>query len=58
MSKKKFDKATLSRIFSYIFKYYKWQFILVMILVIFSSLTNVASSLFIQSLIDDYIIFL
>ena len=55
MAKKKFDKATLSRIFSYIFKYYKWQFILVMILVILSSLTNVASSLFIQSLIDDYI---
>ena len=55
MTKKKFDKATLSRIFSYIFKYYKWQFILVMILVILSSLTNVASSLFIQSLIDDYI---
>lgn len=56
MSKeKKLDKSTLKRLFGYILKKYKFQFFIVMILVILSSLTNVASSLFLQSLIDDYI---
>ena len=52
---KKLDKSTLKRLFGYILKKYKFQFFIVMILVILSSLTNVASSLFLQSLIDDYI---
>ena len=55
MKQKKFDKDTLIRLFKIIFKTYKVQFFIVMILVVISSLTNVASSLFIQSLIDDYI---
>lgn len=55
MNKKKFDKATLIRLLSIIFKTYKIQFLIVMILVVISSLTSIASSLFIQRLIDDYI---
>lgn len=55
MKNKKLDKKTVSRLMGYIFKTYKLQFLIVMILVILSSLTNVASSLFLQRLIDDYI---
>lgn len=55
MNNKKIDKRTLSRLLSYIFKDYKIQFIIVIVLVVLSSLTSVASSLFIESLIDDYI---
>ena len=55
MSKKKFDKATLLRLLKIIFQTYKIQFFIVMVLVVISSLTSVASSLFIQTLIDDYI---
>ncbi len=53
--KKQIDKKTLSRLLSYVLKKYKLQFAIVMILVILSSLTSVASSLFIEKLIDDYI---
>lgn len=56
MEKKKLDKTTLKRLFSnYILKYYKFRFFIVLILVIISSLVGVASSLFIERLIDDYI---
>lgn len=56
MEKKKLDKGTLKRLFSnYILKYYKFRFFIVIILVIISSLVGVASSLFIEKLIDDYI---
>lgn len=54
-SKKKIDKKTMKRLLGYIFKTYKLQFIVVMILVVLSSLTSIASSLFIEKLIDDYI---
>jgi ATP-binding cassette subfamily B protein len=52
---KKFDKQVMKRLLGIIFKTYKIEFIVVMILVILSSLTSVASSLFIEKLIDDYI---
>lgn len=52
---KKIDKKTMSRLFGILFKKYKIQFAIVMILVVLSSLTSVASSLFIEKLIDDYI---
>jgi ATP-binding cassette subfamily B protein len=52
---KKFDKKVMKRLLGIIFKTYKIEFIVVMILVILSSLTSVASSLFIEKLIDDYI---
>ena len=56
MEKKKIDKNTLKRLFcDYILKYYKFRFFIVIILVIVTSLVGVASSLFIERLIDDYI---
>lgn len=56
MEKQKLDKSTLKRLFSnYIFKYYKFRFFIVVILVVVSSLVGVASSLFIEKLIDNYI---
>ncbi len=56
MAIKKFDKNTLKRLFfDYILKYYKFRFIIVIILVIATALASVASSLFIENLIDDYI---
>ena len=56
MANKKIDKNTLKRLFfDYIFKYYKFRFFFVIVLVIISSLVGVASSLFIERLIDDYI---
>ena len=52
---KKFDTKTMKRLLGYVFRKYKLRFCIVMVLVIISSLTSVASSLFIESLIDDYI---
>ncbi len=58
MDKKKFerklDKATAKRLMSYIGAY-KVRFIFVLICIVLSSLAVVVSSLFLQSLIDDYI---
>ena len=55
MFKKKVDKKTIGRLLGYVFKEYKVQFVIVMILVVLSSLTSIASSLFMETLIDDYI---
>ena len=56
MASKKFDKNTIKRLFfDYILKYYKFRFFFVMILVVVTALASVASSLFIENLIDDYI---
>ena len=56
MASKKIDKNTLKRLFfDYILKYYKFRFFIVIILVILTALAGVASSLFIENLIDDYI---
>ena len=58
MDKKKFerklDKATAKRLMSYIGAY-KVRFTFVLICIVLSSLAVVVSSLFLQSLIDDYI---
>ena len=54
--KNKLDKKTLFRLLKYIFKEHRIRFITVIILVILSALTGVASSLFIESLIDNYIV--
>ena len=56
MASKKIDKNTLKRLFvDYILKYYKFKFFIVIVLVIVTALASVASSLFIENLIDDYI---
>ena len=52
---KKLDKNTLKRLSGYIFKQYKVRFIFVIIFIIISSATSVASSLFLERLVDDYI---
>lgn len=46
---------TLKRLFSYMFKKYKFQLILVLILILLSTIANVRGSLFLQVVIDDYI---
>lgn len=48
------DGKTLKRLMSYIFRY-KFRFAIVLICILISSLAGVASSLFLQTLIDDYI---
>ncbi len=47
-------KKTTKRLLSY-FKKYKFAMVMVVIFIILSSLTGVASSIFIEKLIDDYI---
>ncbi len=49
------DMPTVKRLLSYIFKNYKGRFFLVLVCILCSSLTGVAASLFLETLIDDYI---
>lgn len=49
-------KATLLRLFQYVLKYYKWSVLTVLVCVVISSVTSLASTLFTKMLIDDYII--
>ena len=51
----KINPKTLKRLLSYITKYYKKQFILVIICIILSAVASVSGSLFLQTLIDNYI---
>ena len=48
-------KGTIKRLLGYITKKYKKQFAVVLICIIFSSIAQVAGSLFLQILIDDYV---
>ena len=50
----KLEKGTIKRLLSYLGKY-KLRLIFVVICILVSSVASVASSLFMQSLIDDYI---
>ena len=50
----KFDKKTIKRMFAYL-KPYKVQMILVVVCILLTAGAQVASSLFLQTLIDDYI---
>lgn len=52
---KKLDFSVLKRLMSYIFEKYKTLYIIVFIGIIISSLAQVGSSIFMKSLIDDYI---
>ncbi len=49
------DMATIKRLLGYIFKGYKWRFFLVLVCILISSLAGVASSMFLKTLIDDFI---
>ena len=47
--------STVFRLFKYIFKNYKVNFVVVLLCIVVSSITSLASSLFTRTLIDDYI---
>jgi ATP-binding cassette subfamily B protein len=51
-----FDGKTLKRILSYMFKNYKVHFIIVVICIILSAVSTLCGTLFMKSLIDDYIV--
>ena len=51
---KKTDAKTIKRLLSY-FKDYKFQIFIVLVCIVISSLASVAGSLFLRTLIDDYI---
>lgn len=55
MSKMQFDKTALRRLFSYM-KEYKRQLVFVVICILLSAVASAASSVFLQTLIDDYIV--
>lgn len=55
MDKQEIKPGTIKRLLGYINKKYKAKFIIVFICIIFSSIASVAGSLFLQTLIDDYI---
>lgn len=48
--------ATVKRVFSYIGKHYRWQFILAIIFTLVSSLTNIISSYMFTPIINDCIV--
>lgn len=56
MPKKQLDKTTLFRLLSYIGRSYRIQFVFVLFCILLSALTGVASSMFLQILIDDYVV--
>ena len=55
MNKPKIRKGTIRRLMGYIKNKYRKQFIAVFICIILSSIASVSGSLFLQTLIDDYI---
>lgn len=55
MSKMQFDKTALRRLFSYM-KEYKGQSVFVVICILLSAIASATSSVFLQTLIDDYIV--
>lgn len=54
-SKPKIEGKTVKRLLSYITKNFKIQFILVFVFIIISAIAGVLGSLFIKTLVDDYI---
>ena len=52
---KKLDFKVLKRLMAYIFSNYKWHYILVFAGIIISSLAQVSASLFMKTLLDDYV---
>lgn len=54
-SEMQFDKTALRRLFSYM-KEYKGQLAFVVVCILLSAIASAASSLFLQTLIDDYIV--
>lgn len=48
-------KATFSRLLKYILKHYKVECVIVAVCILISALVNIAGTLFLRTLIDDYI---
>lgn len=53
--RKNMDMKLIGRVFRYMMKRYKVQFILVLVCILVSAVTSLVGMLFMQSLIDDYI---
>ena len=51
----KMDLSVLKRLIRYIFASYKWLYLIVFIGIIISSIASVSASLFMKTLIDDYV---
>ena len=49
-------RATLLRMFGFVFRHYGWAIVVVLVCVFVASLTSLVSSLFTKVLIDDYIV--
>lgn len=55
MQREKFDLQTMKRLLAYM-KFYKNTLIVIVVCILLSALAGAASSLFLQTLIDDYIV--
>ena len=53
---RKANPKVLKRLLNYVLRKYRWACVLVLVFIIISTLANVAGSLFIKNLIDDYIV--
>lgn len=49
-------KAILKRLLNYVMQSYKWHCLAVVILILVSALANVRGTMFMKSLIDEYIV--
>lgn len=47
--------AVLRRVVSYMLKYYKWPFLLVILCILIAAIATVIGATFPQTLVDDYI---
>lgn len=54
--KAKIDFKVLGRLMGYIIKYYKFRLIIVILGIIITTISSVAGNLFLETLIDDYIV--
>ena len=54
--KAKIDYKVLGRVMKYIIKNYKFKFIIVLICIVLATASSVAGDLYLQTLIDDYIV--
>lgn len=52
---KQIDTKVFKRLIRYILKDYKWQYLIVFVCIILSSIASVSSSIFLEKLIDDFI---
>ena len=53
---KSINKNTLSRLLKYIFGYYRIELIIVAVCIVFSSISSVIATMFMQRLIDECIL--